>query len=341
MSDNMYLMRVRCIAMAGMFALGLGSRALAQCGRGGPATPASAPRVIVGLVTDESNHPLEGITITISQPKRLARTNAQGEFRIDSVEQGKYQITVRRIGFEPATTEIEVRQTGGSARICMAEEATHLAPLTTSIFRGGLSGTVSDTTYMLLPGAEVRAQAANAVSTTDSAGEFFLDLKKGEYAVVVQKKGYARQVVSVSIPADSGRKIAVWLGKADGWDNRMAEGLDNMRWRMLMTPGSRYKVLTHEAMAATSMDLEQSIRMKAVSNINPDCDVELGGSGGVSVPLWSLQKEEVEFMEIMLGSPFSKRGQTSMTAGASKPISAQVQKQPANCQVSLIAWLRK
>jgi hypothetical protein len=335
----MYLMRVRSLPVAGLLVLGVGSRAGAQCGQGGPATPMPAPRVIVGLVTDESNRPLEGIAITISKPRRVARTNAKGEFRIDSIEPGKYSITVRRIGFEPAATEIEVKQSGGSARICMAEEATHLAPLTTSVFRGGLSGTISDTTYMLLPGAEVRAQAANAVATTDSAGEFFLDLKKGEYAVVVQKKGYGRQIVSVSIPADSGRKIAVWLGRADGWDNRMASDLDDMQRRKLLLPGSRYKVLTHEGLSSTSMNLEQSIRVKSVANVSDECDVMIGGSGGVTVPLWSLQKEEVEFIEIVLGNPFSKRGTTDPKVTAQ--MSPQVIKQPANCQAALIAWLRK
>jgi hypothetical protein len=221
----------------------------------------------------------------------------------------------------------------------MAEEVTRLAPLTTSIFRGGLCGVVADTTYAPLAGAEVRAMAANAFATSDSAGAFFVDLKQGEYAVVVFKKGYTREVVSVSIPADSGRRIAVWLSKADGSDNRLAADLDDMRWRKLLTPGSRYKVLTREGMAASSMDLEQAIRMKAIGNINPDCSVAVGGKS-FSVPLWSLQKEDIEFMEILMGSPFSKRGQTSMIAG-SKPISAQVTPQPADCQVTLIAWLRK
>src|SRR4051812_9173422 len=65
----------------------------AQCAPGGPKT---IPGTIVGLVTDDKNQPLEGISIVIAQPKRQARTNARGEFRIDNVPAGDVPVLVRR-----------------------------------------------------------------------------------------------------------------------------------------------------------------------------------------------------------------------------------------------------
>src|SRR3954465_7033943 len=129
MPDSMRLMRLRHLPLLLVFSATASVRAAAQCGQSGPRVPASAPRTIVGLVTDDRNRPIENISIIIAKPKRLSRTNANGEFRIDSLEPGKYPIVVRRIGFEPAEAEVEVKANGGTARICMGEEVTRLAPL--------------------------------------------------------------------------------------------------------------------------------------------------------------------------------------------------------------------
>jgi hypothetical protein len=334
---------MRAILLSALVLIAGTARAQTQCGRGGPQTPAGIPGSIVGLVTDDTNSPLEGITIVMANPKRQARTNARGEFRIDSVPQGTFPIVVRRIGFEPGLADIEVREKGGIARICMAEETVGLDPMITSIFRGGLSGVVADSTYKPLFDVEVRANATNKWAYTDSTGSFFIDLKPGSYAVIVHKKGFARQIVSVTIPADSGRQIAVWLNKADGYENRRAEAIDGMRWRGVMSPKTRYAVMTREDLAKTSMNIEQAVRIKGIGSIAEDCDVGVMGPDGIGypAPLWSISKDEIELLEIMGDSPFSKRGQTSML---SRPAMSQPGLKPnksaPGCEVHLMVWLR-
>jgi hypothetical protein len=332
--------------LGSLFLIAIAAKADAQCGHGGPQTPASVPGAIVGLITDESNHPLENITITVANPRRLVRTNAAGEFRIDSVPQGILPIVVRRIGFEAGGADITVTEKGGTARICMSEETVGLPTMVTSIFRGGLSGIVADTNYRPIRDAEIRINAANKYAYTDSTGSFFIDLKPGSYAAIVGKKGFGRQVVSVTIPPDSGRQIAVWLTKADGWDFRRAADLDGLRYRGAMLPKSQYSLMTREDLAGTSMDLYQAVRIKGIGAVNEFCDVGIAGDGsGYSVPLWSLDKSEIEMLEVVAAPIFSTRGQTSMM-GASKPIGqAGVRKAnlggASGCDVTLIAWLRR
>src|SRR4051812_32836327 len=96
--------------------IGVAARVGAQCGQSGPAAPVVTPHAIVGLITDDRNTPLEHVEVILVQTKRKVSTNAAGQFRFGDLEPGKYLVTVRRIGYQPGTTEIELTPAGASAR---------------------------------------------------------------------------------------------------------------------------------------------------------------------------------------------------------------------------------
>ena len=81
------------------------SLALAQqpvTGRAGP------PGTIDGFVADTNLVPLGDATVSIVGSNIQVVTGVNGRFRISKVSPGSYHLLVRRIGFEPALSSIEV-----------------------------------------------------------------------------------------------------------------------------------------------------------------------------------------------------------------------------------------
>src|SRR3954471_1219771 len=157
--------------------------AMAQCTPGGPANPSAVKRTIVGTVMDTSHLVLENVTVAIKSPRRQAKTNAQGRFRLADLDTGTYEIAVLKIGYETALQSYVVTDTGGVARFCLIPEAHELPTIIASAKRLGLSGVIGDSNYNALAGAEVRVVGAGQHVLTDSAGLFHLAVPKGTYPI--------------------------------------------------------------------------------------------------------------------------------------------------------------
>jgi hypothetical protein len=324
--------------MALLFSLMMTARASAQCGQSGPTAPSAVARTMVGLITDNNNNPLEHVEVILSQPRRKVTTNSQGQFTIADLDPGSYPITVRRIGYEPGTAVVDVTSNGANPRICIDVEPEPLAPLVTSVPRGGLAGTVGDASYAMLPGAQVGAIGGGRTAITDSAGNFFLDLKPGTYGLQVGKKGYGTRFVSVTIPKDSGRKVTIWLmPTTPGQQRRQAYGHDSLRWRLL-EKGTFHNLFSAEDLSKTSMDVAQVVANRVVAPPNDNCEAIVDGE--YPLPLWAIDKSEIELMEVYPHSMHSPRGVTSMRAGSSSPIKAQQTRQSA-CSAEIFVWLKK
>lgn len=67
----------------------------------------AALAVFTGRVVADSNRgPIEGAEVTVAGAQTPARTNAQGEFRIDNVPAGAQEVNVRRVGFAAYTGSV-------------------------------------------------------------------------------------------------------------------------------------------------------------------------------------------------------------------------------------------
>jgi len=72
------------------------------------AAGAGAAGVIKGRVTDANNTGLSNVMVNVAGTSTRVATNAAGEFTIEGLQGGTYQLTVRRVGFQPVEREITV-----------------------------------------------------------------------------------------------------------------------------------------------------------------------------------------------------------------------------------------
>jgi hypothetical protein len=83
--------------------------------------------VVDGVVTDTSLAPLGDVSVGILGSAIQVRSLENGRFQILDLRPGSYRLFARRVGFEPALTQIEVGQ-GDTVRISLA-----LTPTTTAL----------------------------------------------------------------------------------------------------------------------------------------------------------------------------------------------------------------
>jgi hypothetical protein len=271
--------------------------AKAQCG---PASsPPGAPaRAIVGLVTDSARHPITDARISLREPRRETLTDLSGRFEITGLPRGEYELLIRKIGFELERATAVVGDSGAVVRVCMAVATRPHPALVSSASRNGLGGVVADASHRPVAGAEVRIVGNGSRANTDSTGAFFLPLRKGHYAVMVSMPGYGTQMLGVTIPADSGREIAVWLGAPPLNKNRYAAELDDMRWRSVLLPGSRYAVRTAEDIASSNLDVGQQIL--AAAKTATICNGGIRAMGqDYPIPADMIEKTEIAMIEVV------------------------------------------
>jgi hypothetical protein len=316
----------------------------AQCTPGGPPNPPATKRAITGIVMDTTNQVIENVTVGIISPRREARTNAQGRFTLADLDTGTYEIRVFKIGYEGAVKAYVVTDTGGVARFCLIPEPSLLPAIVTSARRLGLSGVVGDSAYKAVEGAEVRVIGSGLHVLTDTAGMFHLPVSRGTYPVWISKPGYLRQLVSVTIPPDSGREIAVWLRGAHG-ANASAARIDEMRTRILWARPNRSALVSSEQIANSSTSLNGVLGIQAKAAISDGCEAIIDGGVG-KLPLYMIDKESVQMAEVYLqGTP--RRTTTSMqptgTAGGKTiTVGTQSSGPPSGNQCGTIwVWLKR
>lgn len=317
-----------------------GGRAMAQqCKPGLPANPPAIRRSMVGIVLDSANRPIENANVAIRKPRREARSGTNGQFTLQDLEPGIYEVAVRRLGYETTLARYLVADSGGVARFCLVPEARGLAPMITSVSRSGLAGIVGDSTYKALAGAEIRAVGENRVTETDSTGSFYLPLKPGTYAIWVIKPGFARQTLSVTIPPDSGRQVAVWLGSPPPDKNRLASNMEDMRGRLLRATPMYSALVSSETIARFSTDLAGVAQAESKGGrVTDDCEAVIDG-GPLTLPLYMIDKGDVAMMEVYL--PRQARGtQTSIMSGATRAPTSVGARSGGRCTAKVFLWMK-
>lgn len=171
----------------------------------------AATGVIRGVVVDDGGKPIESAEVLLIQRRLRVRTSVDGAFFFDRLEDGKYNVEVRHIGYRPVTAKATVKDGTANVRLSMTRAPFSLPSVITMANRGGLSGVIADTGFRPLRGVKVSIQGARVLMETDSAGTFYAPVEPGRYLVVLRGKGFARQIISVTVPKDSGRQIAAWM----------------------------------------------------------------------------------------------------------------------------------
>jgi hypothetical protein len=183
---------------------------------GVPATLAAQElRSARGTVRNAAGAPLAGAEVLLGA--RLATTNAQGDFRLDSLRPGPYYLTVRFAGYVPIRDRVEVSDTGPNDWHFTLQPAPFLLPpVVTELRRRGIYGAVGDTAQRPLAGVRVQVAGVNGgVVYTDGQGGFaFPAADRGVYLMRVTFPGYAERRLSLELKPGEGRQVVAVLTPA-------------------------------------------------------------------------------------------------------------------------------
>jgi carboxypeptidase family protein len=262
------------------------------------APPPAGPRTIVGVVTDAASRPIEDVEIRIGSLDRTVRTGPNGIFRFDSVRAGKHELRARRLGYEAQARTVTVAEQGGSVAFVLKAIPQKLEPVITAVSRGGLGGIVTDGKSRPLKGATVRVFGGAARTVTDSAGEFFMDVRPGSFMVRVTSPGHTSRLLSVTIPKDSGRQVAIALEPGKPNSAREEIEMQNLARRLA------WKVSPAAFFGREQLEQLGNKRLVAiVRGVNPnpldesECMAVVNG-GPDRVPLWYYDADELDGVEV-------------------------------------------
>ena len=270
--------------------------------RGGPGT-------IVGMTIDTLGNPIEGVEIILRGDERITRSGPDGVFRVTDVSEGRHELRARRIGFEPHRRRVDVRPEGGRAVIVLRPAAPLLQRVVTSVSRQGLSGVISDTTLRPLAAARVRLLGAGGQwADTDASGSFFIPVGRGDYMVRIEAEGFETRLVSVTVPADSGRWMGVMLRQGEV-SRRTKFALEDFRSRMIWSPASSSFFTREELAQWDSLPLHRVVQSAEFRTFDQSC-LALVDGGPERLPLWAIDADQVEGLEVY---PRSARPPRSMS----------------------------
>ncbi len=149
---------------------------------------------ITGTIQDGSGKPVanafvEGFEsqLTGAYGYNKDTTDASGNFTLDGLPVGTYDVRVKKSGFSAKWSE-GIKLTDGS---------TETITISMSSGTGKISGKITDTSQKGISGALVNAQGGAVVSkaVTGVDGSYTLaDLVSGKYGITVKKKGYSRGI---------------------------------------------------------------------------------------------------------------------------------------------------
>jgi hypothetical protein len=174
-------------------------------------------------------------------------------FRFDSLRPGQYLITIRKIGYTPLRSRIEIgRADSMEIEYAMEQTAPTLPTIVVEGRRAGIFGTVGDTAYRAIRGARVQVVGPGGGEVlTDSAGRFAVPTAGGgTYVVRVTFPGYAERRILVELEKRGGRELGIHLApsrrvasRADDHalqDLRIRLGVGLERERLTETQLTRY-----------------------------------------------------------------------------------------------------
>lgn len=315
-------------------------------GAQGVPVPTPKPGTLGGIVTDTMGTPVANADVYLQPLKKQARTRADGTFLFDSVRAGKYDVAARAAGYTVETVTIVVSERGGFVPIRIARTGATLPSVVTTAELGGLSGVIGDTAYQALADVEVHVIGTVSRARTDSLGRFLVPLPAGSYMVELKRQGFWRQMLSVTIPEGSGRRIAAWLAPVSGNDDaQLAANLFEMNQRIMRAIPSRSKVYTREDLAGLPhiTELRQLATLTATGFVSDDCEVLVNG-GPSKLPIWALQTADVEFVEAYTGKIAVPKTTSLGNAGGRKleTSTSMIPQAGRACgYVALVVWLRQ
>jgi len=289
------------------------------------ATPLPAgPNIMVGVVRDTAGFPIPGAEVIIPDLKLLLISNGEGLFRFEGVRKGKHTMRARKIGYAPQIREFALDSAGGVAEFELVPVTRSLVPLVVWSERPGISGVVADSAFQPIAGAFVRLLGEGQHAETDSAGRYYFPAKGGTHSLSISKPGYDPKLVSVSYPADSGRRVTTWLNDVTHTpDVFERQAFDSLRFRLAWVKPQNGKIFSHQQLEDVGSPWIYDAVQTTGSKFNyrelydRDCMAIVNGGRGIA-NLSHLTVDEVESIEIYQtrSSPTAPTGRRGTTLAA-------------------------
>ncbi len=217
------------IAAALTLALGAASIASAQ-----------APgRIIRGTVRDSATgQELSGAVVELTGPsvRTVARSDQRGTFQFSRLADGRYHVSARLIGFAESAKDVEIIGRDVSLSISLSATSQRLDTVRVRASVTAVYGVVGSSVGLHpVADAAIQVIGSQQKGTTDSAGKFFVSLKKGgSYFVRVHHAGFADQFFPVEVPSDHAVETFVLLDSgsvATGSEMMWDEFDERLRWQ--------------------------------------------------------------------------------------------------------------
>jgi hypothetical protein len=211
------------------------------------------PGVLQGRVLAASGGSVRQPVIRVSRGAtiHLEEGEADGDFRIEGIDVGRWQVSVRREGFAPLVIEIEMPAGGMRRDFTLIESAGTLDSAILASGWAGVRGSVNDSRgNAALAGASLRLMGTETTASSDSTGRFALPLTAGrDFILRVGRTGYATRLVTGRVPTNGYSVVEVPLDTSD------ADGRDYWIWRDLER---RLKYATPRAARMTRAEIEET-----------------------------------------------------------------------------------
>lgn len=168
------------------------------------AAPAQALR---GVLRDSATSRLvAGAIVEVRKGSTVqsTRSDEAGEFRFRGIDRGPATIAVRRLGYEAFVRDIEIDGSTDPVVLTLVPTAQRLATVRVGAKGEGVYGIVGSWPNLQpVVGAKVFVAGSGLSALTDSAGEYFVALRRpGEYVVRVTAPGYADDVFPLVVKKD-------------------------------------------------------------------------------------------------------------------------------------------
>lgn len=160
---------------------------------------------IHGKVVDQNGRAVESAQILLTPGDRRALSFDDGTFDIPGLKAGDYVLSARRIGYQPASRSVTLRDSTVALTITLVAIPAQLDSIHIREKLSGIrySAVVLDQNDAPIAGAEVVAMGINSNLTTDSLGRFMVPrLSRGTLIVRIRKIGYAAYFDSFRILAE-------------------------------------------------------------------------------------------------------------------------------------------
>lgn len=303
-----------------------------------PSKPTGSVR-LSGFVTDTTGVPIANANVVVESLGRRTRSALDGSFRFEQLEIGTYSVSVQSVGFRPSAQVVSVGGDGSVMAFRLSRSPNVLPAMVTSGSRGGLSGVVGDTAFRAIGDVKVTVLGTGHAALTDTCGSFFVPLRPGQYLLRFERDGFARQLVSVTIPDNEGRRLAAWMvPKAAPDDAFKSHMLFEMDQRMVRERGIGTAYFGREELDRIGASSIEGLAQRFATSQIADCMVRVNG-GPTMRPLWALSASELEFVEVYLPSLSSMgKGRKSGSRSTSTSMRPATSKSCGN--LGIIVWLR-